>query len=103
MFDFGETSYVGRVLKTSDIEYYVYSAVDYLGLNKFAGGFGYQSDKIITKTVDAITGGKAVNFIRADIEGSECKMLRGAAKTIENSPDLILSMEWQADAIKLVD
>jgi hypothetical protein len=32
--------------------------------------------------------------MRGDIEGSECKMVRGALKTIDNSPDITVFLEF---------
>jgi hypothetical protein len=43
-------------------------------------------------TLDDLLGGGGANFIKADIEGAEISMLRGAVKTLERSENLRLSL-----------
>lgn len=45
------------------------------------------------------TGTHKVEFIRLDIEGAECEALEGAMNIIQNSPDIVISIEWQKPLI----
>lgn len=59
---------------------------------------GKYTKKIMATTLDSYFKGKepTVDIIRLDAEGSECKVLRGAKKIIESSPDIRLFIEWQS-------
>jgi hypothetical protein len=43
-------------------------------------------------TLDDVLGGGGVNFIKADIEGAEVNMLRGASKILSTQKNLRLSL-----------
>jgi hypothetical protein len=57
-------------------------------IQKFAGHFSDSE----TTTIDEVTGGKPVNFIKMDVEGAELAALYGAEETIKNSPDLKIAV-----------
>lgn len=42
---------------------------------------------------------RPVDFLRFDIEGSECKAITGALKTIDKSPNVIIAFEWQSELL----
>lgn len=53
-----------------------------------------------TKPIDALTNGRSVDIMKIDVEGFETAVLKGAAKTIENSPNIIIVLEWSIAQMK---
>ena len=54
--------------------------------------------KIAADTIDNITGGEKINFIKMDIEGAELAALQGAAETIKNfNPTLAICAYHKAE------
>lgn len=51
-------------------------------------------------TLDEVLGSVSINVLKMDAEGSEAWILDGATKTIENSKDIIIVMEWVTDHLK---
>src|SRR5690606_22465455 len=64
----------------------------------------YVSDKTTDNTVsldDYFSGGQTVNFIKADVEGAEAQVLRGASRTLTSQPQIkvgICTYHRQEDA-----
>jgi hypothetical protein len=52
--------------------------------------------------LDRVSGGNPpkIDFYRLDIQGCECVALEGSQKTIDNSPNIILTMEWEIRLLK---
>lgn len=52
--------------------------------------------------LDRISGGNPpkIDFYRLDIQGCECVALAGSQRTIDNSPNIILTMEWEIRLLK---
>jgi len=104
LFDGGASTYVGKVLTNDDIEYYTYGAINlFTAIKSIFAYFGVISYQSYTMSVDDIMSNhanKTLNFLRADIEGSECRMLQGAVKSIPQFPDIIIFMEWEPTSIK---
>jgi FkbM family methyltransferase len=49
-------------------------------------------NRVEVKTIDQIIGDREINFLKADIEGFELKMLKGAARTIaRNKPRIVIT------------
>lgn len=44
-----------------------------------------------------------INIIRIDAEGSECKILKGAERIIDSSPDIRLIIEWHGYLLKSIE
>jgi hypothetical protein len=57
-------------------------------VNKFVS----DADSADSVTLDKFWGGGGINFIKADIEGAEVSMLRGAQKTLTSAKNLRLSI-----------
>jgi FkbM family methyltransferase len=65
--------------------------------------FSAQTFTVRTTPVDdflAAQGVAQVNLVKMDIEGAEISALRGMKRTIANSPNLILVMEYNPQALK---
>jgi FkbM family methyltransferase len=65
--------------------------------------FSAQTFTVRTTPVDdflAAQGVAQVNLVKMDIEGAEISGLRGMKRTIANSPNLILVMEYNPQALK---
>ena len=65
-------------------------------------GFEARSYTVDTVSIDACLGAlgiRSVDLIKMDIEGAELSALRGMQKTIANSPDLALVMEYNPAAL----
>jgi hypothetical protein len=41
-----------------------------------------------------------VDFYRLDIQGCECRALASSQATIDNSPNIVITMEWEARLLK---
>ncbi len=105
LFDGSPNSYLGKVLSQDDLAYIKYSAISFFPAIKtvfsYLGWFiPYQVPTISVDEIVKQHGNKLVDFLRADIEGSECKMLLGAQQTIAASPNIIIFMEWEPQPIK---
>jgi FkbM family methyltransferase len=52
--------------------------------------------------LDRVSGGNPphIDFYRLDIQGCECVALAGSQKTIDRSPNIILTMEWEIRLLK---
>ena len=72
-------------------------AVDNTRLEKFGevGASSVKQTRVSTTTIDAMLDGKRVDLIKADIEGFEYLMLKGAARTIEANPSMAMIIEWE--------
>ena len=65
-------------------------------------GFEARSYTVDTVSIDACLGAlgiQTIDLIKMDIEGAELSALRGMKKTIANSPDLALVMEYNPAAL----
>jgi len=49
-------------------------------------------DTSTTTTLDSFTRGDSIDYLQADIEGDEGKLLRGAEQTLANSPEALMSI-----------
>lgn len=73
---------------------------------RFEKGFQAQTYTVRTASVDdllAELGIERVDVVKMDIEGAEMGALRGMQKTIANSPDLSLVMEYNPMGLKAFD
>ncbi|MCT4635235.1 MAG: FkbM family methyltransferase [Rickettsiales bacterium] len=79
-----------------EIEFSEDTEVSLMGHVSTVSGSGTQKIKSIN--LDSYFEGKesSIDVIRLDAEGSECRVLRGAQKIIDSSPDLRLFIEWQS-------
>ncbi len=61
---------------------------------------GKKAKEIEVDSLDSILGGRAVDYIKYDVEGSERQALCGSAETIcRHSPDLLISMYHRSEDI----
>jgi FkbM family methyltransferase len=70
---------------------------------RIASAFAAQTYTVRTRPADAYLmeqGIRNVDLIKMDIEGAEISALRGMKKTIANSPDLVLVMEYNPQALR---
>ena len=107
LFDGCPNSYLGKVLSPDDLAYIKYSAIKFFApmetVFSYLGWFiPYEVRTISVDEIMKQNGNKLVDFLRADIEGSECKMLLGAQQTIAASPNIIIFMEWEPKPIQRV-
>jgi FkbM family methyltransferase len=62
-----------------------------------------QSASVRLRTIDAIVDGlglSAIDILKIDVQGSELSAITGAAKTIRNSPGMILLSEFWPEGIR---
>ena len=84
--------------KQNTVSFFMY---DILLYNFFCSlGLIYEYKLDITTLDDELQDTKKVNFVRFDVEGYECKVLKGAYQIINKNSDIILSFEWQPSLIK---
>lgn len=73
---------------------------------RFESGFTPQTYSVRTAPVDSLLadlGIERVDVVKMDIEGAEMGALRGMKKTIQNSPNLSLVMEYNPLGLKAFD
>merc|ERR1712224_1030942 len=64
-------------------------------------GLIYNDQQLNVTTIDnELRDVKKIDFIRFDVEGYECKVLKGSYQIIKNNSDILLSFEWQPSLIK---
>lgn len=96
----------GAHVYTGSEEYEKYHELSYregLGDAKKSNTHDIKKTIISTTTLDeslSKIGVHAVNFMKIDIEGSDCHALQGANNTIKNSDNIVIVMEWAAPFIQ---
>lgn len=93
--------------RLEEIEYHQVGIAEKDGMARFAAQALYTShfdekgeQEIKTRSVDSIMGGREATFIKADIEGLEMEMLRGAVDTIRSyKPKLAIAVYHKKDDI----
>jgi len=87
------------VWKTSNEKIsFVDSDKKYVGGSHIAYGEQDKGSVVVsTITLDkAIKDHSSIDFLKMDVEGAECNILKGASSILENSPNLSIIMEWNS-------